>query len=254
MNDTTLDAAVHVLWSLPTDAFGELARGLRALRMSPAATSLGVHPALAAEGLAGPFAQSLYRLIGATLSRGRLVRATFLGLRGRGNEWQLGGVVVDASGSTSPLPIPTSGAKVQSIVLERGATTFVKSISPQTAGPDDVSLLFDSLGAASASTEDIGAALHAANRIENPTLRSSEDTDCATCHAIESSRLWAEKTFGRRDDRERYPSTSDGAPSADLGVLRALGYFGSVPVVSTRARNDTANAVAILRAGSTGTP
>ena len=257
---STLDAAVHVLYALPDSVFMELVRAIVALR-APAAPSasaaapLGVHPVLAAEGLAGPFARALEARVMAGTARGHLVRATSMGVRGRGNEWQLGGVRIGDDGAVTPLPIPDSGARLQSIVLQRGAQTFLKSISPQTAGTDDVSLLFDSLSAESASPADISGALHAANRIENPNVRTSEDTDCATCHAIASSRLWAEKRFGHSEPADRFVAPgfdlrAVSPQTSDLGVLRALGYFGSEAVISPRAVNDTAKAAQTIRAGS----
>jgi hypothetical protein len=259
---TTLDAAVHVVYTLPTSAFAELVGGIVALRAGSApqpAAPLGVHPVLATEGLAGPFARGLLPLVLASTAKGHLTRVTFMGLRGRGNEWQLGGVRVAEDGTVTPLPIPASGAVLQSIVLQRGAQTFVKSVSPQTAGPDDVSILFDSLSASLAAPADIGAALRAANRLENPDLRSSEDTDCATCHTVASSRLWGEKTFAIREDADRYTApgfdlAATSVPNADLGVLRALGYFGSDVAISPRAIHDTAKAAQLLRAGSKARP
>jgi hypothetical protein len=261
---TTLDAAVHVIYALPAPAFSELVRGIVAARLAqpsparaPAPAPLGVHPVLAAEGFAGPFAHALEQRVLSATAKGRLVRVTFMGVRGRGNEWQLGGVQIGGEGAIAALPIPASGARLQSIVLQRGAQTFVKSVSPQTAGTDDVSLLFDSLSASAASHDDIAAALHAANRIENPDVRTSEDTDSAPAHTIASSRLWAEKTFAQHEETDRYAAAGFalGAPSAlnaDLGVLRAFGYFGSEAVVSPRAANDTARAAQRIRTGSRG--
>jgi hypothetical protein len=257
---TTLDAAVHVVYTLPTAAFADLVRGVVALRppVAPASSApLGVHPALLAEGLSGPFARALEKRVMAATAAGALARVTFIGVRGRGNEWQLGGVQVGVDGAVTPLPIPSGGARLQSLVLERGRETFAKFVSPATAGSDDVSMLFDSLSASSTSPDQIGAALRAANRIENPELRTSEDTDCATCHTISSSRLWAERTFGRHEDADRFAAAGfdlapTSTPSSDLGVLRAFGYFGSEPVISTRAANDIARAAQTIRAGRRG--
>jgi hypothetical protein len=252
---STLDAAVHVLYTLPETAFAGLVRGIVALRPHPtSAARLGVHPTLAAEGLDGPFAHALEQVVMAATAKGRLFRVTFMGVRGRGNEWQLGGLNVGDDGAVTPLPIPSSGAKIQSIVLQRGTQTFLKSISPATAGSDDVSLLFDSLSASYASPQDIASALHAANRVENPNIRTSEDTDCATCHTIASSRLWAESTFHQHESADLFTApgfdlASKSTPTSDLGVLRALGYFGADPVISPRAANDTAKAAQTIRIG-----
>ena len=259
---TTLDAAVHVIYELPTSAFAALARGIVALRTASApqlAAPLGVHPVLATEGLAGPFARGLLPLVVESTGKGRLTRITFMGVRGRGNEWQFGGVRVAADGTLAPLPIPSSGLALQSIVLQRGGQSFVKSVSPQTAGTDDVSLLFDSISASVATRTEISAALRAANRIENPVLRSSEDTDCATCHAVASSRFWAEKTFAMSESASRFAAkgfdlAATGAPTTDLGVLRALGYFGSDAAISPRAIHEAAQAAQTIREGSTARP
>jgi hypothetical protein len=258
---TTLDAAVHVIYALPRDAFADLVRGIVAARPSPSPsplsspTPLGVHPVLASEGLAGPYARAIEGHAIAAAGKGHLTRVTFLGSRGRGNEWQLGGVSVAEDGTTSPLGIPSSQslvlARIQSIVLQQsGAASFAKSISPKTAGDDDISILLDSSVASAASRDDVAQALRAANRIENPNIRTSENTDCATCHTVASSRIWADQKLSLRDDRDRFlaPGFDLSAPATttstlgDLGALRALGYFGAQPVVSPRAIHDTAKA------------
>ncbi len=254
---TTLDAAVHVLYTLSSSSFAALVRRVVALRPSLSRSSsptLGVHPELAREGLSGPFARALERAVLDSTAKGRLTRITFVGVRGRGNEWQFGGLQIEKDGAVGSLPILPDGAHLQSLVLQHGAQTFSKSLSPQSAGKDDVSLLFDSLSAESASLEARSLALQAANRIENPDFRTSENTDCATCHTIASSRLWAEKAFGLREQRGKFEAPgfaleSTTARSSDLGVLRALGYVDREPVVSLRAANETAKAAQMIRAG-----
>ncbi len=254
---TTLDAAVHVIYALPPAAFAELVRELVALRPAdaPASSTLGVHPRLAAEGSGGAFGRELERRVLAKAAQGRLTRVTSMGVRGRGNEWHFAGVEIGPRGELAPVPIPAAGARLQSLVLQRGAQTFLKSLSPPTAGADDLSLLFDSLSATAASTTELRGALRAANRIESPELRSSEDTDCATCHTVASSRAWAERTFGLREDPDRFlaggvESGAGAVASADLGVLRAFGYFGSEIVISKRAVNEIARATRIIRGES----
>ncbi len=257
---STLDGAVHVAYALPPRAFVELVEGIVALRPAAAgASALGVHSRLAAEGIDGPFGKALERRVIAAVTQGRLVRVTFSGARGRGNEWQFGGVQLDADGVSSPLPIPPLGVRSQSLVLQRGTQTFAKSLSSPTAGADDVSLLFDSMAASSASAQRVRDALRAANRLENPDLRTSENTDCATCHAVGSSRSWAEKTFGTHEDTDRFPATgvargAESEPAADLGALRAFGYFGSDVVISTRTTNEIAKALRTLRRDETRRP
>ncbi len=254
---TTLDAAVHVIYDLPREAFAELVKAIVAARPADVASApLDVHPVLAKEGLAGPYARAIEDAFVGAAKRGDLSRVTFLGLRGRGNEWQLGGVDVARDGSTKPLTIPASDARIQSFVLQRGTESFSKSVVP--AVDADLALLFDSGKATAASRDDVARALHVANQIENPTLRSSEDTGCAACHTVASSRLWAESTLGVRDDRDRFVSssfdlTARSRPLGDPSALRALGYFGSDPVVSPRAIHDTALAARWI-AGDRNTP
>jgi hypothetical protein len=246
---TTLDSAVHVIYRAPRDAFADLVRAIVAARPPSGEAArvppgpLDVHPVLVAQGLGGTYARAVEDAFVKTATKSTLARVTFLGLRGRGNEWQLGGVDVDADGTTKPLTIATSDARVQSFVLQRGTESFSKSIVPRV--DDDLALLLDSSAATAASREDVARALEAANRIENPTLRSSEDTGCASCHTVTSSRLWAESQLGVRSDRDRFVDanfdlTARSRPLGDPGALRALGYFGTDPVVSPRAIHDTA--------------
>ena len=249
---TTLDAAVHAIYTLSDDAFETLAREIVAARGdAPMPDVLGVHPVLAREGLAGPFARALEHALTRAVDGGRLSRVTFLGLRGRGNEWQLGGVEIADDGAIAPLAIPGSGAKLQSLVLQRGGESFSKFLSP-AATERDVALLYDSDAARAATPAELTAALAAANRVENPALRSSEDTDCVTCHTVASSRVWAETKLGARVDTDRFaaPAAAPHEAVAEQGVLRALGYFDATPVVSPRALHDTLRAMQSMRGGS----
>ena len=244
---SALDAAAHVFYELRTETYVALARALLDGRPRSARAPLGVHPLLAKEGLAGPFARTLETRIVAAAADGELVRATFMTVRGRGNEWQFGGFRVSDGGAVvEPLTIASSTASLQSLVLQTTQSTFLKSIAPPAADAA-VAPLLDALTTLAASPEQLQAGLGAANRIENPDLRSSEDTDCASCHTAASSRRWAERTLKVRSELDRFASPtfdlSVTSPAVDdVAVLRAFGYVGTAPVVSPRTIHDTANA------------
>lgn len=243
----TLDAAAHVFYELGTATYVALVRALLDGRPRSAIAPLGVHPSLAKEGLAGPFAQLLKTRLAAAAGEGELVRATFMSLRGRGNEWQFGGFRVSGGGAVvEPLGITASKKAVQSLVLQTTQNSFLKSIAPAVTEAELAPLL-DTLATSAASPAQLQAALAAANRIENPDLRSSEDTDCASCHTAASSRRWAERTLKVRSEVDRFASPtldlSVTSPTVDdVGVLRAFGYFDRAPVISPRTIHDTANA------------
>lgn len=250
----TLDAAAHVFYEVGTETFVSLVRALENARPRTPKAPLGVHRTLAQEGLAGPFARLLRTQLTTAIAKGELVRVTFMTVRGRGNEWQFGGYRVSQNGSVvEPLGVAPSQARIQSLVLQTTENTFVKSIAPQIA-VQELSPLLDALAMRAASPEARESALRAANRIENPDLRSSEDTDCASCHTTASSTRWAETNLRARSDADRFAS-----PSFDLSVLgektasdpatlRAFGYIGGAPYASPRTIHDSAKAARITNA------
>ena len=246
---STIDAAAHVFYELPNEPFVALLRGLLEARPRPARGPLGVHRTLAQQGLEGPFARILKDRLTVAAASASLVRVTFMSLRGRGNEWQFGGFRVTADGTVSPLGVVPSRANVQSLVLQTTDSAFVKSIAPAIAD-SALAPLLDTTTLRAATPEAREEALRAANRIENPAFRSSEDTDCASCHTTSSSKHWAERVLSVRSSVDQFESPTfdlsvSETPASDLAVLRAFGYVGGAPFASPRTIHESAAAARI---------
>jgi len=75
------DAALHVFYDLPAAEFASLVTELAALSRGFAKNlPLQVHPVLAQEGAAGPFAKALRKALFARIGKARITRITRLGV------------------------------------------------------------------------------------------------------------------------------------------------------------------------------
>ena len=244
---TTHDAAVHLGYRIAIEPFLALLGSLRAAQSPNARKSLGVHSGFGAQSDARAFGTMLRAEAQKAAASGRLARATFMTLRSRGNEWQFGGIDITAEHPLGvPIRIVQSQATVQSIVLQETASTFAKSVFPLPSDTDLLPLLSER-SMRSAPKEDLARALRAANRTNNPNVRTIENTDCVSCHTAHTSASWAAREIGTTTDDDRYTSpTFDlsplSSPATDVGVLRAFGYMGRVPVVSPRTVHEAAKA------------
>lgn len=244
---TTHDAAVHLAYRIGIQPFLALLGSLLSLQSRHARSNLGVHSGFAATSDGRAFGAMVRAEAHEAAAAGQLVQATFMTLRSRGNEWQFGGVDITREHPLGvPIRIFQTEATVQSIVLQETASAFSKSVFPL---PSDTELLplFGDRTMRTAPAEDLARALRAANRTNNPNMRTSEDTDCVSCHTAHTSASWAAREIGLTTDDDRYVSpTFDLSPlspaPSDVGVLRAFGYQGRLPVVSPRTVHEAAKA------------
>lgn len=251
------DAALHLFYDLSTEDFGRLLGELRlAAAVSDVSTAgpLRVHPILAAEGLRGPFTQSLRATILRYAGADNLTRLTFMQLQNFNvNEWVFGSFNLQ-DGELVPIDIIDAGSQRQRFinVFLENEEDFVASVDPLPLGADDVSLLFNSNNARAASEDAIATAERAALRIENPNVHTTESVSCVACHTATQARLWTERSLGRdtRNHPDRYVSEQDLTLTSETtripGSLRAFGYLHQKAAISQRTVNETAAVVGNL--------
>lgn len=251
---TTMDLALHLFYTLGRDELAGFLQELTDLRaaagIARADGPVGVHRALAKEGIEGPFAKAFRTLLLDHAGKDNLTRVTFMGVEQVGQIWRFGGFDLDG-GKATAMSIPLVNVNEQ-IFQNRdldGATFTAAGTSPPSPSEDDIRLLFDPVALASATDDARRAAYRHALRIENPKTSSPETIDCATCHVAMAARRFVEKTYGLSADGvpERYVHPRgmplDGATVARTNELRAFGYLDARPSISQRTVNETAEVV-----------
>lgn len=248
------DAALHLFYEVTRAEMASLLQHVVDLRVASGVPRsdgpVSVHPALAREGVRGPFGDGLRSLLLAHAGRAALTRVTFMGLEQLGQRWRFGGFDVVAA-ELRPLTIATANAPEQTFSNRDldGVTFAASSMSPPSASPDDVRLLFEPASLAAAGDAERRAAYRRALRLENPRLHSPETVDCATCHVAGAARRFAERELGLSGDgngaRYAHPRglPLDGATAERTDELRAFGYFDARPSISQRVVNETAEVV-----------
>jgi hypothetical protein len=255
------DAAMHLFYDLDDRAFRALLVDLVALRArTPELQTdgpLGVHPALAARGVAGAFADELEGILLARIGGENLSRVAMMGLGEMRNQWTFASLdVVD--GAPRPVPIPAVGGAsvtMSSAVPAGGAIEddVTARVGVSGAPSDDLLLLLRSDDARSAPRAAVEAAAGAAVRIENPTRHGAGTVDCVSCHVASNARHWAQRALGvdTRESPDRYRSALDltltSEATRDRTVMRAFGWSHTQRAISQRTVNETAAALDELR-------
>jgi hypothetical protein len=243
-----VDAAVHLFYAVDEADLEDLLAWLVAARrdaVSDGRATLGVHPALTAQGLDGPFMTTLRSRLLAAIGGDNLTRVTVMALGDFGNVWTFAGF--DVKGDTlEPFVIPTLAASSQSFTnVDATGATFSQTKLVPPGVDQDIALLLDSDAALAAPPSEAQAPFTATLRIENPRLENPDTIDCATCHIAPAARRWAETALAldAADFAEEYRDPAglpvEGATGSRTDELRMFGYFDSRPSVSRRVVNET---------------
>lgn len=245
------DAAVHLFYEMPRTELTSVVKELVALRRAEGGfrtKALGVHPILVRQGVAGSFAKGVEKIVLAHAGQQNLIRVTFMTrTNSRQTQWTFGGFDVK-SGKLVASPIATLGTETVQTLNNGGfggAPRF--SATPEPKAKDDLTVLFDGIGAASATKTARQAAFDAALRTENPTMNSPNTTDCASCHVAGAARNHAETKLDVKSagNANRFTQTKLPLTNTTEGVLggenvRAFGYLGNKPAIAQRTINETA--------------
>lgn len=239
------DAAVHAFYTMSREELTEVAKALLAAKHGARGskrTSLGPHPLLVEQGLAGPFAEEVKSAILAHAGAENLTRVTFMTREApRQPQWKFGGFDIDRTTHTAMEIASLGGATEQTF------TTLMRNgrAEPQVAHEDDLSLLFSAFSTDAATEDERERAYTAALRVLNPGMHSPDTVDCVSCHTATSARIFAESKGHRPDGNEAAFVTawnvaltkSPAAPRADN--LHAFGYLGTEASVSQRVANES---------------
>ena len=241
------DAAVHVFYDLPADDFTTVVTELAALSKGFAKDlPLQVHPVLAREGTAGPFATALKKALFARVGKTRVSRVTAMRLSINAGGWEFHGFDFSSAGEAKPIEFLGTHETKQTISGFAG----IAGGPPTPVFKEDApfSLLWERDQAKTARRLQLSAAYEAALAIENPRLNSVEEDSCVSCHTTLPVRRWAEETFGMSANgrTQTFVSSFDLSLTAIPEVIgsptmfRAFGYRGSDVGISQRTVNESA--------------
>lgn len=249
----TLDAAIHTFHRLQEAEWLRLVDGLMVVRgnfpLGPG-LPLQVHPYLRQEGYRGPFWTSWTQQVLPRIGARNLVRATVMTVNPMGNVWVFLGVDISPSG-VSDITIPRIQRDAQAVMTGLDNTTeFRMAINPAPVGTDAfLQFIFDSARMRDEGSEaTIQEALRIALEVENPHLQTTGTVDCASCHVSRAVGDWTRRNFpqwnwGRMFPREVFrgpgPLQNTSVNPLRTDILRAFGYFGADPIVSSRVIHDS---------------
>lgn len=244
------DSALHVFYRLDTAAMGDVVSALRGMRaLAPGLTDgpLDVNPALAAQGVMGPWGAALRELLLRHLGEQRMTRMTFF-LRAPPVQevWFFGGVE-RTDGAFVVMDIVGVGRGNQRVIRTDEAQGYRYDLTPVGATPEDHGAVLSAAASARASVEARNAALASLHRVGNPDRYVPDDLPCAGCHLATYVLAEAERTHGITAEgfaADRYTSRHDlslrGGATDVSSSLRAFGWFNADAMIAQRTVNESA--------------
>jgi hypothetical protein len=266
---TAEDQTLHLVYNIPPAEFDGLLDELVALKKSSSVPTDGVplhvHPAMRAEGAAGPFAAGLKRTITAHVGQANLfaVAIMFTVVKMSVFEWRFAnGVFRDGAFIQPPLPCTDPARKSMSMF---GSGFFNSLNAPSLCGDQLNDMIASHPGGKflSLTPEEQQPAVDAQLRDENPELVAFGNARCFACHVGHRALArvkgipFLEPGFDQNPNRfvppegvttsfrsgRRDPNSPD--PDSPIDVtgpyeVRAFGYLNGTPSYSVRALNETA--------------
>lgn len=247
------DVTFHAFFPIPARELPEVVdtlRALAALQDVPRGAPMQVSIAFRTNAA---FQSRLAALVARYAVSQRLVRLTLFGQESERAAivWIFRGEELQPGGALGPISIPSIAMPSQEVLLFGGDSYQVTPLADAPVGFSRVVMETQFRNSSPTAQLDSVRALLA---VDNPTLHTANTVQCVSCH-VSTTLLTPRSTDAGIDVTplaERYTSsTFDLTPLGSTGrarTLRALGYFGSSPLVSQRVVNETANVVGELEA------
>ncbi len=242
------DGAVHAFYRLEPGELEALVAQLSSLKQANGGLGtqeLTVHPILAKQGLNGPFAIGLEKLLENFIGDDRARRVTFFDHHDGGeiDAWSFGALDrVDGVWVTQSIPelgakqrqtITGSAAKLDALNVFGGASVDV--------GATELAGLLVGSGKLDAPAR---ASFAQSVRLQNPSLHDAENTNCASCHLAEGVRRSAELRFGLAAGAVPGGFTHERSLARDdvrssITNLHMFGYLGRDVAIMQRTANES---------------
>lgn len=272
-----LDATIHTFYTLSNRDWQAMLAELDVLRSRYARLTenqpLQPHPALVREGLRGPFATGLRKLLSKYANWERLSRVAKAISNPKspnngapGILWEFAMAVSDGHGALSQAAIPNVSSSIygQGNAFEvignmsRDGKSFIPVVLSSTgnqpvastlnAGVENIlPLINGNLDPKNPSHQQALALLYQSSlRILQPTLHLPGTTDCVSCHMASSAGSWLARNLPQNTRAPieqsviktwglgRHNLKNVSPASADTRSIRGLGYVGNFPSISAR--------------------
>ncbi len=247
---TTDDVTVHTFYEMDRATFKSMVEAIVAARGSAPLGdgAIDVHPLIKSQGRGGAFAGAVQNLFLKYAGASNLVKVTFLGLRGAGVGWQMGGVDFVGTKATDMTVPETTGTREELTNPNAAAGDFDSVVDPPTKFSKGLGVLLKSTDARAASDDVVKAAFKQALQIDNPDTELNPGTvDCASCHLATPTALWVERNRGLKasDFSESYTNprwnlTNRSRTKENTQSFRCFGYYGRQVSISQRTINEAA--------------
>lgn len=256
----SIDAALHSFYRFTDAEFSNILSELKTLNTEYSEGSVSdpllVHPVLAREGWKGPYGQGLRKILMTYVGEQNLSRVTFMTVLLANLQWHFGGYdIVDGEPKAMVIPkIPGNAGPLRPTNIQIFVnnafppTEFFGGIGPAPKDQEDLNRLMSDSRKETADQVGRFTRAHATiGQIENPNVRSDQNTDCVSCHIAEPARRFIEARMpelkGPHADSyiaQIYNLTNTSPDRDRTDNIRNFGYFGSTPSVSQRVIHDTA--------------
>lgn len=250
------DGALHLIYDVPEAELVTLMKQLLTLKTAhggASSTTLGVHPILAVQGLGGPFARDLKKILLEHVGASRLARVTVFDHNMDPDEdgWTFRTFDV-ASGAAVAKNVPATAFPALTLAGSRafagssadGAAFFAES---RISGGDVGGVRVDRLlehgrpPKGDPATASLKPAFDRAIEVQKPGSIHAENTDCGTCHMAEAARKIGESIYAFTSAAPFTHRRDLGYASARTSVsnLHAFGYLHRKIAVMQRTANES---------------
>lgn len=241
----TEDIALHAFYTVPREAVPEVVDELRALATLqdvPRGAALRVNAVFATDSV---YRQQLTALVTRYAKSPRLHRLTLFGQETEKAAliWIFRGEERTGTGPLAPIELP-GGLGTSQEVLLFGGDSYV--LTPLADVPVGFSRAVMETSFRNSTTEQQRESVRSLTAVDNPRLHTANTVQCASCH-LTTTMLSARASDAGIDltalpeffGPAMFDATPLGTQGARFRTLRALGYFGDVPLVSARVINET---------------
>jgi hypothetical protein len=247
------DVALHAFYPVPRAEVYEAVDGLRALaRLQDVAVGSRLQ-VTRAFGTQPEFTSRLSAFLTRYARAERLFRLTLFGqlTRNAALIWVFRGLERRGAGF-GRIEIPDLG-ELDQVTRLFSATEVINT--PQADAPAGFRLAMAARDFMSADAAQQRQALDVLEAVDNPTLHTAETVQCVSCHIATTVRADRARvanvdvtTLSSHFSAPRFDLTPLGDDGVRFRTLRALGWFGTSPLVAARTINETAAVVEEIEA------
>lgn len=258
---TTNDFTMHLVYHISLSDRARVAKELLELsKLSPVDTSntpLGIHPGLMSAGIQSEFYNKFASFVTKNMSLQNLKQVAFMGLEAGVEPWNFFFVTVNGNSISDAKQFRSFGFVSSTPVTNVPNVASSFTIAPKPTSANNLWSIFQT-GVAKATEKQMSVTL----TIDNPSVMSQGDTDCASCHATTPARISWETNNQKilnRTGTSAFKLTNNDALGGNITTkladkmqqptswsVRNFGYFHTSPIIADRTFNETMQATVFV--------